>query len=179
MLEVLHYRRSLHSSLGASVLDSHYHLALPYILYPPAQPLGLRPLDYRLGPYHYVLHPYTLRSCGIHPYVLHPRALYLLARSLAFNAHAPALALHTLGPSLGPQSYGLLPLASPLGPSLVLYPVVFRALVPDYFHLGVLKHLVEYYLSGLRPLNSSALVLQVHFDRHLSLYTRALREMTI
>ncbi len=134
MLEVLHHRRSLQSSLGASAVDilvhhphSHHHCALPHVLYPPAKPLGLRPLAYHLGPYHYVLHPYML-----HPCTLHSHGLYLLARSLAFDARASALAL---GPSLGPQAHGLPPLASPLGPPLVLYPVVVRALVPDYYRL--------------------------------------------
>lgn len=54
-----------------------------------------------------------------------------------------------------------------------------RALVPDYFHLRVLKHPLEYHLSRLRPLNSPALILQVHFNPYLFLYTRALREMVI
>lgn len=141
MLEVLHHRRSLQSSLAVSVLDSfihhpytYRHLVLPYILDHPAQHPGLRPLAYHLGPYYYVPHLHTLHSRGIHPYILHRRALYLLARSLSFDAHAPALTLHAPGSSLGPQSHGLLPSAS-LGPPFVLYPVVFRTLVPDYFHL--------------------------------------------
>ncbi len=43
----------------------------------------------------------------------------------------------------------------------------------------MLKHSFEYYLLGLRLLNSPLLVLQVHFDRHLLLHTRALRKMAI
>ena len=117
--EVLHHRRSLQSSLRASLLDTlvrhphtRHHLALPYVLYPPAQHLGLRLLTYCLGPYHYVLHPCML--C-------------LLAGSLTFEAHALSLALHGLGPSLGPRDHRLPPLASPLGPSLVLYHIWIRA----------------------------------------------------
>ncbi len=178
VLEVLHYCRSFQSSLGAFAVDIlvhysylHYYCALPHVLYPPAQPLGLCSLAYHLEPYYYVLHPHMLHSCTLHSY-----GLYLLARSLAFDAHASALAL---GPSLGPQAHGLPPLASPLGSSLVLYPVVIRALVPDYYCLWVLKHLLEYYLLKLRLLNSSLLVLQVHFNCYLFLYTRALRKMAI
>lgn len=186
MLEVLHHRRSLQSSLGAFELDTlsrhphmYHNLALLYVFYPPAQPLGLRLLTYHLGPYHYVLYLHMLQPRGVHPHVLHPDRLYLFARSLAFDAHAPALALHVLGRSFGPRVYGLPLLASPFGPFLVLYPVTVRALVPDYFHLWVLKHLLEYHLSGLRPLNISALVIQVHFDWYLFLHTRGLREMAV
>ncbi len=107
--------------------------------------------------------------------MLHPCGLYLLVRSFAFDAYAPPLALHTLQP----QAYGLSPLVSPLGPLLVLYPVVVCALVPDYFYLWVLKYPLQYHLSGLRPLNSCALVLLVYFDRHLFLHFRALRKMAV
>lgn len=191
MLEVLHHRRSLQLSLGAFVLYTlvhhlhvHHLLALPCVLYPPAQHLGLRPLAYRLESYYYVLRPHVLRSRELHPggfhtHVLHPCGLYLLVRSPAFDTHAPPIALHALGHSLEPRAYGLPPLASPLGLLFVLYPVVVCALVPDYFHLWVLKHPLQYHLSGLRPLNSCALVLQAHFDRHLLLHIRALREMAV
>jgi len=196
MLEVLHHRRFLQSSLVASVFDTlvrhphtHHHLALPYMLYPPGEFLGLRPLAYRLGPYHYVLHPHMLHPHMLHPHVLHPRGLhprglYPLARRLAFGAHCPPFALHTLGPSLGPQAHmiyplGLHPLAYPLGPSLALHPVVVRALVPNYFPHWVLKYSLEYHLSRRRLLNNSSLVFQVHFDQHIFLRTRTLREVAI
>lgn len=173
MVEVLHHRRSLRSLFGASVLDTlvhhphtHHHLALPSVLYPPAQPLGLRPLADRLGPYHYVLHHHMLR----------PRRLYLLVRPFASDTYAPSLAPHALGQSLGPQAHmiyplGLLLLTSPFGPSLAPSPVVVRALVPDYFHLWVLKYSLEYHPSERRLLDSSSLVLQVSFDRHIFLCT--------
>lgn len=82
------------------------------MLYPPVQPLRLHLLACHLGPYHYVLHPYILYPC-----TLHSHALYLLARSLAFDAYTSALALHALGPPL------------------VLYTVRVRALVLNYFRL--------------------------------------------
>jgi len=93
----------------------------PYILYP------------------YILHPYILHPYMLYPHVLHSCRLYLLARPLAFSAHCPPLTLHTLSPSLRPQAYiiyplRLPPLASPLSPLLALYPVVVRALMPNYFH---------------------------------------------
>ena len=105
--------------------------------------------------------------------------LYLLAHSLAFNAHTLSLALHALDLSFRPHAHELSLLVSSVDSSLVLYSVVIHALVSNYVHLQVLKHSLKYHLSELCPLNSSALILQTHFNQHLFLHTQALRKMTI
>jgi len=124
---------------------TYHYLALPYILYPPIKSLRLRPLTCRLRPYYYILHPYILYPYILYPRRLYPRRLYsrrlyLLTRPLTFSTYYPPLILYTLSPSLRPQAYIIYPLrlpllASPLSPLLTLYPIIVRALMPNYFYL--------------------------------------------
>lgn len=176
---MLHYYRFFYSSFGVSVLDSHYHFIFFYVFYFFAQPFELRSFNYCLKLYHYMLHFYTLRFYEIHFYILYRCALYFFARFFAFNVHIFAFAFHIFKFFFGSQSYRFFSLTSFFDLLFVFYPVVFRALVSNYFHFEILKHLIEYHLSELRPLNNSAFVFQIYFNQYLSFHIRILKEIMI